>query len=105
MTSVASQLIEEVTAHVQSDSLEDARDICTDGTYFPNNLRSYFRQIFFQTLYTCVFFLLRAVCPSHLFLLDLFTLIIFGEKYISLSFALCSVLLLLLCHVPYAQMS
>ena len=38
MASVASQLIEEVTAHVQRDSLEDAREICTDGTYFPNNL-------------------------------------------------------------------
>ena len=38
MASVASQLIEEVTAHAQSDSLEDAREICEDGTYFPNNL-------------------------------------------------------------------
>jgi len=36
---VASQLIEEVTAHAQSDCLEDAREICADGTYFPNNLR------------------------------------------------------------------
>ena len=33
MASVASQLMEEVTAHVQSDSLEDAREICADGTY------------------------------------------------------------------------
>jgi len=41
MASVASQLIEEVTAHAQSDSLEDAREICTDGTYFPNNLRTF----------------------------------------------------------------
>ena len=40
MASVASQLIEEVTAHAQSDSLEDPRQICADGTYFPNNLRS-----------------------------------------------------------------
>jgi len=40
MTSVASQLIQEVTAHAQSDSLEDAREICSDGTYFPNNLRT-----------------------------------------------------------------
>ena len=38
MASVASQLIEEVTAHAQSDSLEDAREICADGTYFPINL-------------------------------------------------------------------
>jgi len=37
---VASQLIEEVTAHAQSDSLEDAREICADGTYFPNNLHT-----------------------------------------------------------------
>ena len=39
MASVASQLKEEVTVHAQSDSLEDAREICADGTYFPNNLR------------------------------------------------------------------
>jgi len=41
MASVASQLIEEVTAHWQRDSLEDAREICADGTYFLNNLRIY----------------------------------------------------------------
>jgi len=39
MASVTPQLIEEVTAHAQSDSLKDAREICADGTYFPNNLR------------------------------------------------------------------
>ena len=37
---MASQLIEEVSANAQSDSLEDAREICADGTYFPNNLRT-----------------------------------------------------------------
>jgi len=41
LASVASQLIEEVTAHVQSDGLEDAQEICADGTYFPNNLRTF----------------------------------------------------------------
>jgi len=41
MASVAPQLIEEVTAYAQSDSLEDAWDICAGGTYFPNNLRIY----------------------------------------------------------------
>ena len=41
MASVASQLIEEVTAHAQSDCLEGAQEICADGTYFPNNLRNY----------------------------------------------------------------
>ena len=40
MAPVASQLIEEVTAHAQSDSLEDAREICADGIYFPSNLRT-----------------------------------------------------------------
>jgi len=40
MACVASQLIEEVTAHAQSDSLEDVREICADGTYFPNSLRN-----------------------------------------------------------------
>ena len=39
MSSVFSQLIEEFTAHAQSDRLEDAREICADCTYFPNNLR------------------------------------------------------------------
>jgi len=37
---VASQLIEEVTAHAQSDSIEDAREICADGTYFLNTPRN-----------------------------------------------------------------
>ena len=41
MASVASQLIEEVTAYVQRDSLEDAQEICADGTYFLNNLHIY----------------------------------------------------------------
>ena len=40
MASVASQLIEKVTAHAQSDSLEDVRERCAEGTYFPNNLRT-----------------------------------------------------------------
>ena len=36
---MASQLVEEVTAHTQSDGLKDARELCADGTYFLNNLR------------------------------------------------------------------
>ena len=39
MASVVSQLIEEFNAHAQSDSLENAREVCADGTYFLNNLR------------------------------------------------------------------
>jgi len=39
MAYMSSELIEEVTAHAQSGSLEDAREICADGTYFPNNIR------------------------------------------------------------------
>ena len=39
MASVASQLIGKVNAHAQSDSLEDAREICADSTYFLNTLR------------------------------------------------------------------
>jgi len=35
---VSSQLLEEVTAHAQSDSLEDVREICADGNHFLNNL-------------------------------------------------------------------
>jgi hypothetical protein len=41
MVSVASQLIQEVTAHAQRDSLEDVREVCADGTYFPNNLHTH----------------------------------------------------------------
>jgi len=40
MAYVASHIIEEVTAQAQSNSLEGAREICADGTYFPNNLRT-----------------------------------------------------------------
>ena len=39
MASVASQLIQEVTALAHGESLEDAREICADGAYFPYNLR------------------------------------------------------------------
>ena len=51
MASVASQLIEEVTAHAQSDGLEDAREICADSTYFPNNLRKIINWVVFD--YIC----------------------------------------------------
>jgi len=57
MASVASHLVEEVTAHAQSDSLEDAREICADGTYFPNNLRTYKEgagNVFFWFAHACV---------------------------------------------------
>jgi hypothetical protein len=33
MATVASQLIEEVTAHAQNDGLEDAREVYAEGTY------------------------------------------------------------------------
>jgi hypothetical protein len=55
MASVASQLKEEVTAHAQSDSLEDAREICADGSYFPNNLRNCLNYFY---LFVCLFDLL-----------------------------------------------
>ena len=60
MASVASQLIEEVTARVQRESLEDAREICADGTYFPNNLRIYTyvilnNSIIFSMTYTNIY--------------------------------------------------
>jgi len=48
MASVASKLIQEVTAHAQSDSLDDTREIYADGTYFPNNLRM--KDLGFRTL-------------------------------------------------------
>ena len=48
MASVASHLIQEVTAHAQSDSLEDAREMCADDTYFPNNLRISFQFLTFR---------------------------------------------------------
>ena len=47
MASVASQLIEEGTAHAQSDSLEDAQDICADGTYLPKNLHIFVNSFIF----------------------------------------------------------
>jgi len=54
MASVASQMIEEVTAHAQSDSLEDAREICADGTFFPNNLRMYMYMYIYIYMCVCV---------------------------------------------------
>jgi len=51
MASVASQLIQELTAYVQSDSLEDAREMYADGTYFPNNLRTYISTTLFYLFY------------------------------------------------------
>jgi len=52
MASVASQLIEEVTAHTQSNSLDDAREICADGTYIPNNLRNKWHVVEFYSSYS-----------------------------------------------------
>jgi len=48
---MASQLIVEVTAHAQSDNLEDAREICADGTYFPNKVRNLILVVQFCTSY------------------------------------------------------
>ena len=55
MASVASQLIEEVAAHAQSDSLEDAREICADGTRFLNNLHAWPLRMFFARFLNEVF--------------------------------------------------
>jgi len=49
---MASQLLDEVTARAQSDSLEDAREICADGTYFTNNLRIRNHHTFFLQICT-----------------------------------------------------
>jgi len=50
---MASQLVEEITAHAQSDGLMEARKICADGTYFPNNLRtSYILRYFVPVQYS-----------------------------------------------------
>ena len=60
--SVVSQLIEEVTAHAQSDSLGDTREICADGTSFPNNLLYIYIYTYINIyLYICV-----SVCKMKL---------------------------------------
>ena len=41
MASVACHWIERVTAHAQRDSLDDARGICANGTYFLNISRTF----------------------------------------------------------------
>jgi len=51
MVSVASQLIQEVTAHAQSNRLKDEREICADGTYFLNNLYIYIYMRVYLNLY------------------------------------------------------
>jgi len=55
MVSVASQLVEEINARAQSDSLEDAWEICADGTYFQNTLliMSICICVFVRSIYVC----------------------------------------------------
>jgi len=43
---VSYPLLKEVTAHTQSDSLEDVREISADGMHFPNNLRMWLSDLF-----------------------------------------------------------
>jgi len=57
MASVGSQLIEEITAHAQSDSLEDAREICAEGTYFPNNLRIFGKKSLWFEIFNKLYYL------------------------------------------------
>ena len=77
MASVTSQLIEEITAHAQSDNFEDAREICADGTYSPNNLRTFRTESFSFTYfvqprhcvgYMRVFFRVSTVVSGFCFL-------------------------------------
>ena len=56
---MASELIEEVTAHAQSDRLEDAREICADGTYFPNNLRALLWEIYILNKFRIIMYFLN----------------------------------------------
>ena len=65
MASVASQLTEEVTAHSQTNSLEDAREICTNGTYFPNYLYMCVCVCVCVCVYVCVY-----IYINNLFLLN-----------------------------------
>jgi len=70
MVSVASQLIEEVTAHAQSDSLEDAQEICADSTYFLNNLRviqvtKFYENVFLFHSYESEQVIVIAECVDH----------------------------------------
>jgi len=61
MASVDSQLIEEVIEHVQRDSLEDAREICADGTYFPNNIRTSCRSTEHTSVFSTNLILIRVI--------------------------------------------
>jgi len=56
MASVAAQLIEEVVAHGQSDSLEDAREICAEGTYFPNNIHKCVCTVCLRAFFVCILY-------------------------------------------------
>jgi len=68
MACVTSQLIEEVTAHAQIDSLEDAREICADGTYFPNNQRTpkpTVHKRLYKELWSYTFFYIQLVLINY----------------------------------------
>jgi hypothetical protein len=53
MASVASQLIEEVTAHAQGDRLDDAREICAEDTHFHDDLRTLHNTIERTAIFRC----------------------------------------------------
>ena len=69
------ELIEEVTAHAQSDSLEDAQEICT---YFPNNLR------ILPCALTCLYCLLSV--EQHICHCNILTSLTDGYKVIKKTF-------------------
>jgi hypothetical protein len=62
MASVASELVEGVTAHVQSDSLEDAWEICAESAYFPNNLHNPWLSM---VQWLCLWKYLATFCRSY----------------------------------------
>ena len=92
MASVAFQLIQEITAHVQSDSLEDAWEMCADSTYLPNKLRASLcppisRKIIAHCVVYLAEYVLGVICCSHL--VNPFTMLIHTAGYSLLS-ALCA---------------
>ena len=80
MPSVATNMIKEVTAHAQSDSLEDAREICAVDTYFPNNPPVYIYIYIYIYIHTHMYIYIYIIAQSNTTMCYVITIIPLNAK-------------------------